>query len=133
VVECLEKVLSFCQRQQDRLPAGTHMLSTNSSDVADAARAGATTAGSAPAFTSSLSSAASIHWLRMLCVDMLSSLQTACPGFLRSHMLSRYLPGTAVQSASSDQFVTQQRGKGARKRKVRQHTHHPGLAFKTSC
>jgi hypothetical protein len=82
IVSCIERVLQFCKRQQQRIAIA------GSADIAMAASLPPSSSSSAgaPAYTSSLSSPATLSWLRLLCLDFLTSLQAACPGFIRTFM-----------------------------------------------
>lgn len=110
VVDCLELVMHFCQRQQQR-----------TSDDGDAIVGAAV--GPPPALSINLSAPATLSWLRVLCVDMLCSLQAACPGFLRSFLDQRYLHAAKFAAPMPEPFVNSNlRGRGKRAKKVTRHT-----------
>lgn len=100
-------VLQFCQRQQ----RGAH-------EHGDAI-VGASV-GPPPALSSQLSAPATVSWLRVLCVDMLATLQAVCPGFLRTFMDQQYLHAAKFAAPAPEPFVNSHvRGRGKRAKKVR--------------
>jgi hypothetical protein len=118
-VECVEHVLQFCQRQQRRLQEATPSTAavpppTSLSDSLSAQLP--------PAGTSSIGAPSTLTWLRVLCLDMLSTVHTSCPGFIRAHMETKFLHSNALVTPNDDNHITHQRGnrqgKHSRKRTV---------------
>ena len=120
--------MQFCQRQQQRLHTEGHADAALAAEPAmpSATPAAAAAAASASASSSGVSppprfSPATVSWLRMLCLDMLSTLQAACPGFMRTFMNMRHLHAGVLAEKPPEQFITMTRGKKKNKKnKVRQ-------------
>jgi hypothetical protein len=98
---CIELVLLFCKRQQQRLQDGGISQSAFSAPIARGAD------GSMPPIpSSSYSSPSTITWMRLLCLDFLSTLQNAQPGFMRRFMEAQVQHVNTLTHSSGGNLMT---------------------------